>query len=258
MEACSVDVSRLYEAGTMAQCFAVFFPPKGVKKTPERIVKEEPGKSSFSLPEANDDIDFFIKAKTILTNTLDKYSDKIAYAGNIADLQRNIETGKGSAFLTVEDGRAVDGRPDNLEWFYKQGVRMISLTWNHENCFGFPNSRNSEIMQKGLTEFGKEAIEVMNDLGIVVDVAHLSDGGFMDVARLSKVPFVASHSNARAVTNHQRNLTDDMIRMLADKGGVQVLTLQRILWKVQNTLITAVLKEYAFMQSICLMLAARM
>lgn len=197
MEACEVDAARLYEAEAMAQCFAVFFPPT-----------------------INDDIKFFKQAKKILTHTLDNYSDKIAYAGNIADLERNIEAGKVSAFLTVEDGRAVDGSIENLEWFYNQGVRMISLTWNHENCFGYPNSRDSEVMQKGLTAFGKEAIEVMNDLGIVVDVSHLSDGGFMDVARISKVPFVASHSNARAVTNHQRNLTDDMIRILADKGGV--------------------------------------
>ena len=75
-------------------------------------------------------------------------------------------------------------------------------------------------MQKGLTPFGMEAVEQMNRLGMIIDVSHLSDGGFYDVARTTQKPFVASHSNARALTPHQRNLTDDMIRLLAEKGGV--------------------------------------
>ena len=75
-------------------------------------------------------------------------------------------------------------------------------------------------MNRGLTSFGKEAIEVMNEWGILIDVSHLSDGGFEDVMKISKKPFVASHSNCRALSPHPRNLTDDMIRKLAEKGGV--------------------------------------
>ena len=78
-------------------------------------------------------------------------------------------------------------------------------------------------MTEGLTEFGKEAIAEMNELGVIVDVSHLSDGGFYDVAALSKKPFVASHSNARTLSPHPRNMTDEMIRILADKGGVMGL-----------------------------------
>jgi membrane dipeptidase len=75
-------------------------------------------------------------------------------------------------------------------------------------------------MKKGLKPFGKDVVERMNDLGMIVDVSHLSDGGFWDVAEISKKPFIASHSNARALKDVPRNLTDPMIRAIADKGGV--------------------------------------
>src|SRR5699024_7042079 len=107
-----------------------------------------------------------------------------------------------------------------LHEFYDAGVRLITLTWNYENAAGYPNSRDSSVMRKGLKPFGKVLIEEMNDLGMIIDVSHLSDGGFWDVARRSKKPFIASHSNARAVTSHPRNLTDEMIRAIAEKGGV--------------------------------------
>lgn len=111
---------------------------------------------------------------------------------------------------------------------YKKGVRLITLTWNHENCIGYPNSDNADIMAKGLKKTGIEVVERMNELGMIVDVSHLSDGGFYQVAELmakAKRPFVASHSNSRAVTGHPRNMTDQMIRMLAAQGGVMGLNL---------------------------------
>ena len=102
----------------------------------------------------------------------------------------------------------------------EQGVCAISLTWNSPNCFGAPNSKDAAVMQTGLTHFGKEAVEVMNGLDILIDVSHLSDGGFLDVVKLTRKPFVATHSNCRALCPHTRNLTDEMIRGLAEKGGV--------------------------------------
>lgn len=125
-----------------------------------------------------------------------------------------------SAFLTIEDGRSVNGFMDNLQRYYDMGVRLISLTWNFKNCFGFPNSKDPKIMAEGLTDFGKDAVVRMQELGMLVDVSHLSDGGFMDVAKLAKVPFIASHSNCRTLSPQQRNLTDEMIKILADKGSV--------------------------------------
>ncbi len=75
-------------------------------------------------------------------------------------------------------------------------------------------------MSARLSNFGREAIGAMNDMGIIIDVSHLSDGGFMDVAKLSRKPFVASHSNCRSLSPHQRNMTDEMIKLLAEAGGV--------------------------------------
>ena len=103
---------------------------------------------------------------------------------------------------------------------YERGVRMVTLTWNYENSLAFPNSPEPEKHGLGLKDFGFEVIDRMNSLGMVVDVSHLSEGGFYDVAQCSRKPFVASHSCARALCDHSRNLTDRQLRTLGEKGGV--------------------------------------
>ena len=102
------------------------------------------------------------------------------------------------------------------EQLYEQGVRLLTLTWNYENCIGSPNSRDTEVMQRGLKPFGIEVVRRMNELGMLVDVSHLSDGGFWDCIRY----IVASHSNCRELCRHPRNLTDEMLRAVGEKGGV--------------------------------------
>jgi membrane dipeptidase len=100
------------------------------------------------------------------------------------------------------------------------------LTWNFPNEIGYPNCEK-QYMDKGLTPFGQEVVHEMNRLGMIIDTSHLSDAGFYDVAKLSTKPFVASHSNARAVCGHTRNLTDDMIKLLSDKGGVMGINFEK-------------------------------
>ena len=134
-----------------------------------------------------------------------------------ADIERNIAAGKMSAMLTVEDGVPLEGKLSRVDEMYEKGVRLITITWNHENSLGFPNKTAPE---KGLKPFGIEALARMNELGIIADCSHLSDAGFWDLVKYSKKPFVASHSNAKALCGIYRNLTDDMLRALADKGGV--------------------------------------
>ena len=200
-----VDISRLKKAGVMAQFFAMYMPPiEDIRKI----------KADYT------DDDYINHLYADLNNALKKYPDHIAFAKNAADMAKNEKEGKVSAFLTIEDGRSINGSFDKFDKYYDMGVRLVSLTHNFENCFGYPNSTDSKIMSAGLKPFGKEAVEYMNDKGIIIDVSHLSDGGFWDVMELSKKPVVASHSCARALTPHQRNLTDDMIKSMADKGGV--------------------------------------
>lgn len=151
--------------------------------------------------------------------------DLITQVYNTEDIRRNEETGKLSALLTVEEGGCCEGKIENLHHLYKEGVRMLTITWNFPNELGFPNRIKDGDMYTpnitdGLTEKGIEFVQEMERLGMIPDVSHLSDAGFWDVIKYTKKPFVASHSNARAVCPWGRNLTDEMIRALAEHGGV--------------------------------------
>lgn len=158
-------------------------------------------------------------------NQLRQNSDIVAPVFSFADIEKNAQAGKLSAMLTVEEGGVCKGSIPVLRNLYRLGVRMMTLTWNFENEIGYPNTtaENEAFCTAGsygLKPRGIEIVREMNDLGMIVDVSHLSDDGFWDVVKHCNAPFVASHSNARAVCGHTRNLTDEMIRALADKGGV--------------------------------------
>ena len=202
----AVDFTRLRQGGAMAQFFAVFLPQ------PDYFARE-------GLPLPTDE-QYIERLRAGLEEQLRQHADLAAPARCAADIERNAADGKVSAVLTMEDGRAVDGRLDNLDRFYALGFRAVALLWNHENCLGYPNSCNAALMRKGLKDFGFAAVERMNRLGMLIDVSHLSAGGFFDVAWTSRVPFIASHSNAAALCGHPRNLTDEQLRVLGDKGGV--------------------------------------
>lgn len=207
LEGTMVDAARLKECGAVAQFFAMFLPQRN-----------EPG--WFGCQKMPEPEELLEKMYVVFQNTIQECSSYLAPAHNFAELESNRRAGKISAFLTIENGNPVQGKIENLKRFYEMGVRLITLTWNDANCFGYPHSKQAEEMRRGLTDFGKEAVSYMNELGIIVDVSHLSDGGFYDVAALAKKPFVASHSNCRALSPATRNLTDEMIRILAQKGGV--------------------------------------
>lgn len=140
------------------------------------------------------------------------------------DIEKNAQAGKISALLTLEEGAVFKGDPAVVRALYRLGARMATLTWNFENELGFPgiSPQNEPLVgaEYGLKPAGIEIVREMNRLGMIVDVSHLGDAGFWDVVKYSESPFVASHSNARAICGHNRNLTDEMIKALADKGGV--------------------------------------
>ena len=198
-----VDLKKMQSGGYLLQNFAMFV---------------FMGKEADPLVNVLELIDEFYRQ-------MQENEDLIAPVYTYADIARNQAEGKMSALLTIEEGGVLKGNIQVLRNLYRLGVRMLTLTWNFENEIGFPHTVVEEpdydaSKTYGLKPQGIEIIREMNRLGMIVDVSHLGDDGFWDVVKYCDAPFVASHSDARAVCNHTRNLTDDMIRALADKGGV--------------------------------------
>ncbi len=201
-----VDEEKLTCGGYTAQCFATFVPNNGERR--------------------------FEKCTDMIALYYDelKKCTRLRPAYSYADLLQNQKLGYISAILTIEDGCPIGERLENLEKLYCLGVRMVCLTWNYPNSLGFPNIDQLKKIDKadlftpdtarGLTDFGKATVKKMNELGVLVDVSHLSDAGFYDVIKTSAKPVVASHSNARSVCKNVRNLTDDMLKKIADVGGM--------------------------------------
>jgi membrane dipeptidase len=148
------------------------------------------------------------------------HRDVIRQACSFADVAKNVDAGKMSAMLTVEDGAMLGTDLSRLDALIDAGVRMLTLTWNHENAIGFPCSPLAEIHTRSLKPFGIELVCAVNRKPVILDVSHLSKGGFYDVAHYSQKPFVASHSCAGALFEHPRNLTDGQLRVIGDCGGV--------------------------------------
>ena len=213
-----VDAKRLHQCGAKAQFFAMFLQQKREENWSDPgLAYTEKNNLWYTDAEIRKQMQDMYE---VYQNTMETCSDIIAPAYNYEGLQCNWRQGKVSAFLTVENGCIVDGKMERIDKLYQMGVRLITLTWNDDNCFGHPHAKEAERMQLGLTPFGRKAVTYMAELGILVDVSHLSDGGFYDVAELVRGPFVASHSNCRELAPATRNLTDDMIRVLAEHGGV--------------------------------------
>ena len=129
--------------------------------------------------------------------------------------------------LTLEEGEICLGDIKKLEEFYSYGARMMALAWNYNNSLttcntkcDSPQPRNYHGNRVGLTETGIEFVERMEELGMIPDVSHMSDEGIEDMLQIAKKPFVASHSNARSLCPHQRNLTDDFLKRMGEKGCV--------------------------------------
>lgn len=194
----SIDINKLKNGNSLAQVFALFFDLKNYKEDP---------------------FNRFENMHNKLLHELNMYNDFISIARNYDEILKNEKQDKISAILSIEEGEALNGDIKNLYKVYEKGVRLITLTWNYENHIGYPHNKKG-YESKGLKPFGVEVVEAMNELGMLIDVSHLNDGGFYDVAKISKKPFIASHSNSRTITNVSRNLTDDMVKTIANHGGV--------------------------------------
>ena len=199
-----IDLGKLEKGGSLLQCFAAFVFLKG---------EDDP------LIAALEEIDEFY-------DVMARFPDRIAPVRTWADLERNRAAGKISALLTLEEGGICRGNIAVLRTLYRLGARIMTLTWNFENELAWPNDidmqtgKTTPNTANGLKERGREFVAEMERLGMILDVSHLGDAGFWDVANMATRPFIATHSNARSVCAHVRNLTDDMLRAVADKGGV--------------------------------------
>ncbi|WP_031549485.1 dipeptidase [Parvularcula oceani] len=148
------------------------------------------------------------------------HPDKFEIAKSVRDVRRITEEGKIALPLGMENGAPIEGDLDNLEHFYDRGIRYVTLTHSKVNHLS-DSSYDEERRWGGLSPFGRLAVQKMNDLGIMVDVSHISDEAFDDVMAVTRAPVIASHSSARHFTpGFERNMSDAMIERLAENGGV--------------------------------------
>ncbi len=150
--------------------------------------------------------------------TVATHPDKMGFAPTVAAAEKLATDGKLAAFLGIEGGHAIEDNLEALKMFHDKGVRYMTLTWwNNTN---WADGSGDKPKWHGLNELGKRVVQEMNRLGMVVDISHASDETFWDVLEVTKKPVIASHSNTRALFDHHRNLSDDMLRALAKNGGV--------------------------------------
>ena len=199
-----LDLERMKQGGYVLQNFAIF----------------------THLEKEKDPLAWCREMIRLFDREIGRFSDVIRPARSYEDIVRNKKEGKMSAVLTIEEGAVCQGDLSVLRELYQLGARMMTMTWNFPNCLGWPNRRDEKTGKwygdpvRGLTETGIMVLEEMEALGMIPDVSHLSDKGILDVLAHTKKPFAASHSNARAVASHPRNLTDEMIRKISERGGV--------------------------------------
>ncbi len=144
-------------------------------------------------------------------------ADLVARCFTGAQIDEAVSAGKTAALLSIEGAELLECRIELVDTVAAWGVKLLNLTWNHRNLL---SGSNREDPEQGLTEEGRSFVQALESRGIYADVSHLSDAGFWDLAHMAKRPIVASHSNARSVCRHSRNLTDDQFRAIRDLGGV--------------------------------------
>ena len=190
-----IDIEKLQKAHSKIQDFALF----------------------INMGETNDPYGRYEEMRNLCVSQIHNYGEHIQHVLSYQDVESVYETGKIGALMSIEEGGVLGGDLDKLKQAYQDGVRLITLTWNYPNGLGEPHCGEQH---KKLTSKGVEFVEAMQDLGIIVDCSHLNDAGTEQLGDILDVPFVASHSNAREVTAHTRNLPDNLIKLIADKGGV--------------------------------------
>ena len=198
-----IDLPRMKEGGLDAEFFAVFV-GQG-ERTPEGYLraKERADRVLDAIHQMEKD-----------------YPDLVGIATTPDDAYGLEKLGKRAAFIGMENGYPIGKDLALVKYFYDRGIRYITLCHSGDNDICDSSFERQNLEDNGLTEFGQEVVMECNRLGIMVDVSHVSDRSFFDVLRVTKSPIIASHSSVRAICDHPRNLTDEMLKALAENGGV--------------------------------------
>ena len=190
------DLDRLPAGAQVCQCFAIF------------IHDDYRGQAALDRTE-----ELYSRFCSHMTN----YRQRICQCRTTSEIETAFSQGRQAALLTIEGGAALAGRLENLERMAQRGLKMMTLTWNAPNEIGGGAESPAEV---GLTDFGRQVVRRMEELKVAVDVSHLNDKSFWEVAKLAEKPFLATHSNARALCRHPRNLTDEQLREIGSRGGI--------------------------------------
>jgi len=156
---------------------------------------------------------------------MENEQDKVMQVKTFADVEKAISLGKHGAMLTIEGGSGIMGSAEILEEFYNIGVRIFGMTWLSNDLAKSNRVHDDGEEDTGLTDVGRAIVQKGNELGMIFDVSHISDHSFWQLAELSRKPVIATHSNFRALCPHSRNLTDDMAKAIARRGGMIGLNL---------------------------------
>ena len=191
-----IDLERAGTLAGYAQCFACFTSPK----------QYLPGNATVE--------DMFEREMATIIRETERNSDLIRLTYSAAEIEANRKKGLMSAVLTIEGPAGIGYNPDLLEDLYNIGFRITTLCWNEQNPL-----TGSCVTGGGLTEQGRDYVRKSQEVGMVVDVSHISDEGFWDVIEMTQKPIIASHSNSRALWNIPRNLTDEMYLAICQTDG---------------------------------------
>ena len=193
-----IDIPRIKEGGVNCLLFAMYVSPQYTARL-RRLVQ----------------------MMDVFQSELERYPDQISLVTSYREILKAVKDGKIAAMITIEGGESLEGSVEALRTMYRLGARSLTLTHFPRNELGDGSGADSG---SHLTEFGREVVQEMNRLGMIVDVSHLNQTGFWDVLGLTKDPVLATHSNCKALCSHHRNLTDDQIKALAENGGVMNLS----------------------------------
>ena len=194
------DLARWQQGGVDVQFFSVFCDGKQVNP-----------------------YNFAVRQMDTLDAVVKRNPDKIVEVANTKELLKVVKQNKIAAFFGVEGGHMIENDLSKLEYFYKRGTRYMTLTWNNSTDWAtsaFDETFKKDLKHKGLTDFGKQIVHRMNELGMMVDISHVGEQTFWDVISTTTKPVIASHSSVYSLCHHQRNLKDAQIKAVAKNGGV--------------------------------------